>query len=328
MWEISMLEQVRAALKNIIVTAGQLRATERFLVVSDDNTKEIGKLFQQFCADNQLQCQHVTIPPLLVHGSEPPEEVGRLFKEFNLVAGLTRFSMAHSQARKDFTNAGGRYLSLPDFDMEVLNSKALAVDFFQQREIAAKITQLLSQTNKVRVTSALGMELELTIKDRIPNNCDCILDIPGSMASPPDIEVNVAPLETETKGVIVVDSSIPHPVFGLLKTPMKLTFTNSKVSKVESADANDVKKLEELFTKFGDNARIVGELGFGLNPLAVPTGKMLEDEGAMGYVHFGLGSNITIGGQNRVSFHLDCVCSTPNIWFDDHLIMKDGDYLL
>ncbi|CAN5394466.1 aminopeptidase [soil metagenome] len=322
-----MTDQVRLALKNIILTAGQLQAGERFLVVSDDNTKSIGDLFHSFCTNNKLQCRHVTIPPLVVHGSEPPEKLGKLFGEFNLIAGLTSFSMAHSQARKDFTNAGGRYLSLPDFDMDVLRSKALEVDFFQQRKLAARIAALLSQTNKVRVTSALGMDLELTIKGRVPNNCDCILDYPGSMASPPDIEVNVAPLETETKGVIVVDSSIPHPVFGLLKTPMKLTFENSKVSKIESDDAEYIKKLEGLFTKFGDNARIVGELGFGLNPLAKPTGKMLEDEGAMGYVHFGLGSNITIGGQNRVSFHLDCVCSAPDIWFDDVLIMQKGDYL-
>jgi len=51
---------------------------------------------------------------------------------------------------------------------------------------------------------------------------------------------------------------------------------------------------------------------------------MLPDEGCLGTVHIGIGSNATIGGENNVPFHLDHVLKEPNITIDDEIIMYDG----
>ena len=51
---------------------------------------------------------------------------------------------------------------------------------------------------------------------------------------------------------------------------------------------------------------------------------MLTDEGASGTMHFGFGSNITVGGLNDVPFHLDFVLKNPSIFVDNNLVIKNG----
>ena len=75
-------------------------------------------------------------------------------------------------------------------------------------------------------------------------------------------------------------------------------------------------------------SRIIGEFGIGLNPNAELCGMMLPDEGCLGTVHFGIGSNSTIGGKNEVSFHLDHVIKDPSIIIDGSKIMDEGKLII
>ena len=54
------------------------------------------------------------------------------------------------------------------------------------------------------------------------------------------------------------------------------------------------------------------------------TGVMLTDEGALGCVHFGLGSNHTIGGINETDFHLDFVIRNPDLAVDGVPLIQMG----
>ena len=69
----------------------------------------------------------------------------------------------------------------------------------------------------------------------------------------------------------------------------------------------------------------MAEFGIGLNPKAELCGRMLEDEGCMGTVHFGFGSNSTIGGKNKINFHLDLVMKEPTVMIDGKVIIQKGD---
>ena len=44
---------------------------------------------------------------------------------------------------------------------------------------------------------------------------------------------------------------------------------------------------------------------------------MLLDEGCFGTFHFGFGSNILLGGQNRTNFHLDFVIQAHRLLVDE-----------
>ena len=74
----------------------------------------------------------------------------------------------------------------------------------------------------------------------------------------------------------------------------------------------------------GTKASTVGEFGIGFNDRAKICGNMLIDEGAGGCIHFGMGSNWTIGGENRVDFHLDFVVKEATVAVDGKEIIREG----
>ena len=53
---------------------------------------------------------------------------------------------------------------------------------------------------------------------------------------------------------------------------------------------------------------------------------MLCDEGAFGHLHFGFGSNYTVGGKNKINFHVDMIIKEPEVYIDNKLILKNYKY--
>jgi leucyl aminopeptidase (aminopeptidase T) len=67
---------------------------------------------------------------------------------------------------------------------------------------------------------------------------------------------------------------------------------------------------------------VIGELGIGVNPGAVITGNMLEDEKALGTAHLAFGNNEDFpgGGKNKSKIHRDYLFYRPTI----EVIYLDG----
>ncbi len=312
----------------LLLTCGQLLKTEMALILTDGATKEVGEILEAFAIKHDLKVKHILIDSLEIHGKEPDETIAKEMLDYDLILGLTSYSMAHTQARKAATDKGARYLSLPDYDLSVLASPALQADFEAQEKVAAKISSILEGASSAVVESALGTKLNLDLRTRPANNCVGILREKGSLSSPPDMEVNIAPIENGSHGKVCIDGSIPHPLFGVLEKPVYLIVENGAITSFESEDKKLVDDLNTLFDKFPANAKILAEFGIGLNPKAKLCGRMLEDEGCLGTIHFGFGSNATIGGMNSVSFHVDFIMRHATIIIDDQKIMEDGKLLI
>jgi leucyl aminopeptidase (aminopeptidase T) len=62
---------------------------------------------------------------------------------------------------------------------------------------------------------------------------------------------------------------------------------------------------------YAKNARNIGELGIGLNPLAAISGNMLEDEKAFKTCHFAIGANYDEDAPSLI--HLDGLVRNPDI---------------
>jgi leucyl aminopeptidase (aminopeptidase T) len=153
-----------------------------------------------------------------------------------------------------------------------------------------------------------------------------MVEKPGELGSPPDIEANISPLEDYSEGVIVVDGSIPCPKIGLLEDNVKLFVKQGRIVSFFSQNKSLEIALKKMFLEVKDEkAYILAECGIGLNDKCKLTGNMLTDEGAQGTLHFGFGSNHTVGGINKVSFHLDFVIQNPNLWCDEFQCINNGD---
>lgn len=66
-------------------------------------------------------------------------------------------------------------------------------------------------------------------------------------------------------------------------------------------------------------------MGFGLNPAASLSGRMLEDEGVYGTMHIGIGNNLAYGGSCNTPIHIDLIMKQPTCIVDDHYVYKDGE---
>jgi 2,5-dihydroxypyridine 5,6-dioxygenase len=313
---------VQRGTRVLVEQCAVLTSMDRALIVSDENTQSIGEIVRGVSVAIAREVKHIVIPPFSMHGQEPPPEVAAEMARSSVVFCLTKMSMAHSRARLEATLLGVRCLSLPDYSMDVLASPAMAADFQGLTDTAMGLADRLTGGCSVEVRTEAGTSLRCDIAGRRANSAPGWCWEPGSLASPPDAETNIAVVEDGSEGQVVVDGSVPCPELGLLESPLRLKVKKGYVVEVEGDLAD---RVEKLFSAAGAPvARIVAELGIGLNPLARLCGVMLEDEGCMGTVHLGVGSNATIGGTNSVPFHLDFVLRSATVEVDGHVILQEG----
>lgn len=303
----------------VLVSLGSLMVGEKVCIVTDDRTHTVGDLFRQRAEDEGAQPFHHNIEPLVMHGQEPPREVARCMKDSDLIIGLTTRSMAHTRARKESSERGARYLSLPEYSMELLAHSALRVDFRRSAAAADVLASRFTRAGRIRIRTEAGTDITLHADGRTGNFCPGYVTAQHLLGSPPDIESNIAPLEDSSEGVVVVDGSIPCAGLGKLTSPISLRIEEGMISSIEG-DPAIVRRLEELFGFYGEKARVLAEFGVGFNEGAKVCGNMLLDEGAYGTFHLGFGSNHTIGGANDVGFHLDCVFYGGTIQLDGETI--------
>lgn len=317
-----MERTVEKGCDQLVNVCADLKNGEKSLVISDSTTHLIGNALADAAARVTSQVEHALAPLADMHGKEPPAEIAEKMKNADVIFGITKMSMAHTHARHVATSGGARYLSLPDYTPELLKRKALYVDFRKITPIADRLAYLLTVGKKARITTPLGTDVILNISGRTGNSAPGWCFAKGSLSSPPDAEANVPPLETETEGTLIVDGSIPCRELGLLTEPIVLQIKNGMARAVEGKQASI---LEEVFeSRHNPAVRIAAEFGIGLNPYAELIGSMLEDEGCLGTIHIGFGSNSTIGGCNKVPFHLDTIVRDACIYIDDQLILENG----
>ena len=322
-----MKERRIEAAEHIVYYCGNLLKNESILFIYDATTKDVLPYLEVCAQKITNKIIKVEIPIMQYHGQEPSEEVALLMKDKDLIIAITKMSLAHTQARLNSCKYGSRYLSLAEYSCDILENQAiLGVDRSKENKLV-KLENLFTNGNQVTISSALGTNLQLDITNRVANNCPGYVTKPGDLGSPPDMEVNVSPIETSSNGLIVVDGSITHSKLGLLKKPVELEIINgSIVSFSNNIEGSIVKNIMHEFND--EKVFVLAELGVGFNTKAKINGTMLIDEGAADCIHFGFRSNSTVGGKNEVSFHLDFVMKNANLYLDNALIIKKGSLLI
>jgi leucyl aminopeptidase (aminopeptidase T) len=208
--------------------------------------------------------------------------------------------------------------------------RSVNVDFNKMRSIADFLINKLNDAVQLHIATEEGTDILLGIKERI--FFGDIGAAEGEMCNLPCGEIYCAPLETEANGVVVFNASIGD--IGLLKHSLKVFLSNGRITKFESEDEALVKRITAL-TDVDDNASLIGELGIGINPGAIITGNMLEDEKAIGTAHIAFGNNADFpgGGKNNSKIHRDFLFYRPTIeamFFNGtkKTIMKKGEIVL
>ncbi len=186
----------------------------------------------------------------------------------------------------------------------------------------------MARAKVAHVTGKEGTDLTFRVEGRRVNVMPCVVE-PGEFSPAPTAEVNFSPIEGTANGVIVADASIPYLGIGLLKKPIRFTVQDGFIVQIEGGDPDQLATLKAAWEKQADpNVYNVAEMGIGMNPKCHFTGIMLEDEGVLGSIHIGTGTNITLGGTVKARSHYDLIMGKPTLQLDGETLIQDGQLLL
>ena len=142
----------------------------------------------------------------------------------------------------------------------------------------------------------------------------------------PTGEYNVAPVEYTAEGKLVFDFCIHY--IGRIYTPIELTVTGGKIVGIDGGA--EARILEDLLAAYGDeNAYMCpAEASVGVNAKALVRGIQREDKNIMGTMHFGIGTNVDVGGTIMSKIHMDGVILAPTLFVDGVEKIRGGKFLV
>jgi 2,5-dihydroxypyridine 5,6-dioxygenase len=262
----------------------------------------------------------LTMPRPERPGAEPPALVAEAMKRAGVVLAPTSLSVFHTKASRDASAAGSRMLAISECSLETLAGGGITADFVGRAPVAERLAhQLSGQRLELRTPGGTHLIVGLGGRQGIANTG--LATRPGVRSGLPTIEAYVAPLEGSADGVAVVDASVA--VLGLVSTPIAIGFKEGRA--VTFNGGAQARALQDLVEGVGHmDARMLSEVGIGLNPQAHVVGRIIEDEGTYGTCHVALGSNLHFGGRLDVPFHLDMVMWTPDIVVDGRPLLTAG----
>lgn len=298
-----------------------LKKNERVLVVTDEHLRSLGEACRIAARDLGNEVLLVEMLPAKSNGEEPPPEVAALMKVFDVVLCPTSKSLTHTDARRSASEMGMRVATLPGVTEEIM-VRCMNADYHKIAERTHRLCAILEKTKVIRVTAPAGTDITMPIGGRTAHASSGLFRQAGQWGNLPTGEAYLAPLEGVSNGVVVVDGSMAG--VGLVKDPIRIQVKHGFATEITGGE--EAKKLIALLEPHGKDARTVAEFGIGTNDKAILTGKIIEDEKVMGTIHIAFGDNKSMGGSVRVASHLDGLIKQPTVWFDDRLIMKNGEF--
>ncbi|MDI6785807.1 MAG: aminopeptidase [bacterium] len=224
-----------------------------------------------------------------------------------VIIGLANYSTSHTKFRDLLVNfAETRFASMPLFEPEMLFT-SLNINWESLEKETLRLSNLLSNTKEMIVTSPNGTFLRLNTKDRKVFSDTGILNKPGSFGNLPAGEVYLAPNEGLTEGKLVIEWA---PTFKL-KSPIELIIKKGEVVDIQGKDKYKRFLNEKFHSEY--NSSKVAELGIGTNEKATKIDNIIESEKIKGTIHIAFGDNSAFGGRIKANFHQDYIIFNPTL---------------
>ena len=150
---VDVLIEAKKGAQALVNTCAALTAGERALILSDSTTENVGKIVEERAKEIAPAVKHLCLSVSKMHGTEPPDEIAGEILKSDVIFCLTSRSLAHTSARKNATDRGARFLSLPDYSLEALASEALRVDYETQALLCDQIAEIFDNGETVKLTS-------------------------------------------------------------------------------------------------------------------------------------------------------------------------------
>lgn len=314
---------LKEAAEVVVKACLNVKSGETFLVITDTEKENIGKALHEAGLEAGAEALLVTMKPRTRHAEEPPKPVAEMWAHVDTFVAPTKFSLTHTQARKNATAAGARGATMPGITEEMF-IETMGVDYSKVKEYCEKLNKAFDGAKVVRIKSELGTDLTASIEGRKTLMDTGMLHEKGDFGNLPAGEVFIAPVEGTANGVVFLDGSVAS--IGVLDEPIKVEIKDGYAVNITRGKAEQLKKLLE--SAGGREVYNIAEIGVGCNFGARIVGNILEDEKVYGTVHVALGDNSTIGGKVKANVHLDGLIKKPTFLVDNREIIRDGKWLV
>ena len=291
------------------------------LVLCNEEQRAIAEALATAAQSPGRSARILVYPTTSRDGQEPPADVADAMGEAVVVFAPTTFSLSHTRARTQATSRGARIATMPGIT-DAAFARAMPVDYVELQQAGERVAAKLGSGSICRVTSAGGTDIVLSLEGRDAEVDDGNLQATPAFGNLPAGEAYIAPVEGSAEGLVVFDGSLAG--YGLLDDPVGVKVARGRA--VES-DGEAGRWLLATLDAGGARGRVLAELGIGTNPAATLSGNILEDEKVIGTAHFAFGTNVSFGGANASTVHIDGMLLEPTVELDGRPLMREGELL-
>ncbi|HOT22367.1 MAG TPA: aminopeptidase [Sedimentibacter sp.] len=217
-----------------------------------------------------------------------------------------------------------RHMCLTGADMLLLENCIGEVNYDVLIPFANRLVDIIKDANTMRMTTKMGMDISFkNVKGRAVTcelgsaNVPGSFMLPGQIAWTPDIDT--------IQGKLVFDGALA-PVCGVPKKPVKIEIVNGKVNSVTGGE--EAAKYKNWLESFGHPQMLrISHTGLGLNPGAILSGDVIQDQrvwGSATWAFGSIGSNLVEKAVDAPS-HSDCVSLGITLYIDGRTIFEDGE---
>lgn len=312
-------EDLTRAVETVVRRCLAVREGEEVVVVGDASTADIAIALRDEAERAGADATLAIATARDIDGAEPSRAVAVALAAADVFVAPTSWSISHTRARKDASDAGARGATMPGVTADML-ARLMSCDFDVMGERSRKVADLLTAADGAHVTCPRGTDLRLELGGRTAIPDDGLLTEPGAFGNLPCGEGFIAP--TGGEGVLYAASLAK---IGLAAPPTRLTVADGRLVAGEGPLGGE---LLERLQAAGEEGPTIAELGVGTNERAGLTGNILEDEKMLGTVHVAFGNSAGIGGTVSVPIHLDVLVLDATLTVDGTTVLDGGRLVL
>ncbi len=250
-------------------------------------------------------------------------EHNKFVEQWKAIAKARRIKMAGLEATLA-TPERAKALGLNYEEWRKVMFEGCMADYKAMGKDAQALSQLMSRTGKVRITTNQGTDFRFDLDNRLVDWFDGIITdamrANGKPAFLPAGGIEASAEETSAEGKVVFDS----PILSLVKEGRieKLTLTVSHGSIVRFTAATQDQAFGRWLKEGSGDSDRFAFFGFGLNPKL--RHGFTQDDKVRGGVTLGFGDNTDKEGRNKADRGFWASMTGATVTIDNRLVMKDG----
>lgn len=312
--------------RKVVEVCTAVKPGEKVVVVTDNTLLHVADAIAGAAYERGAETVITVMPPPAVDGAEPPRAVVEALKAADVGIMPLSYSISHSEGIREALKSGTRIGALSGFTTDMMVRGGIEADFVKFRPLCDAVAAAFGEAREAVLTTPAGTHVVMDLKGRPGNSHPCIVDKPGKYSAIPNIEANVSPVAGE--GTIVFDGSVPNLRMGVVDAPIIVEVRNGRI--VEIRGGKQAAVLRTIWEREKDpTVYTVAQLAVGLNPFCTAfTGVFLNDHGAYGTVHIGIGTSAALGGDTQSAMHVDGMMYNPTLKLDGQAIIEDGKVLI